>query len=44
MLKMTQRWLSLIQQALDNHEGRAYLARPEGVRQSKDGLQARGMA
>jgi hypothetical protein len=37
-----QRWLSLVQQAFDNHEGRAYLARPQGIRQSKDRLQARG--
>jgi hypothetical protein len=34
-----QRRLPLVQQTFDNDEGRAYLARPQGIRQSKNGLQ-----
>src|SRR5262249_40273086 len=34
---------SLVQQALDDDEGRPYLARPKRIREGEDGLQARGM-
>src|SRR5207245_5522859 len=36
-------WFSSVKQAVDNGEGRAYLARTESIRQREDGLQARGM-
>src|SRR5438132_4708641 len=38
-----ERWSSLVQQALDDDEGRTYLARPKRIREGEDGLQARGM-